>query len=155
MEGDTVTVERVINAPASAIFEFLADASKHPLIDGSGTVRGTVGEQSVPLAMGTRFGMSMKAGLPYRMASEVIEFEPDRRIAWQTKAPGVVGSIAGGRIWRYVLEPLDGGRTRVVEEWDISKDKQRFALRLGPLPNRTRQNMEKTLERIAALVEQR
>jgi len=155
MEGDIVSVERVIDAPAAAIFELLADASKHSLIDGSGTVQGTVDGAPAPLSLGSSFGMSMKAGLPYRMASTVVEFEPDRRIAWQTKVAGPLGRVVGGRIWRYVLEPVDGGGTRVTESWDISQDKQKLILRLGPMPERTRKNMEATLERIAELVEKR
>ena len=38
MEGNTVSVDRVIKAPASAIFAIVADASRHPEIDGSGSV---------------------------------------------------------------------------------------------------------------------
>ena len=36
---DVVTVDRTIPAPAEAIFELLADPSRHSDIDGSGTVR--------------------------------------------------------------------------------------------------------------------
>ncbi|HEX4979110.1 MAG TPA: SRPBCC family protein [Acidimicrobiales bacterium] len=151
MDGDIISVERVIAAPPEAIFAYLADASRHSEIDGSGTVKGTRSGGPEPLALGTTFGMSMKLGLPYRMVSTVVEFEPDRRIAWQSHAPGPLGKLFGGRIWRYVLEPV-GESTRVVESWDLSRDKQRFALRLGPLPERTRQNMQKTLERIEQLV---
>ena len=35
-----MSVERVINAPAATIFAILADASRHPEIDGSGSVKG-------------------------------------------------------------------------------------------------------------------
>ena len=66
--------------------------------------------------------MSMKLGIPYSMVSTVIEFEQDRRIAWQTRPPGhIPGKLAGGRIWRYELEPVEGG-TRVRESWDISQE---------------------------------
>ena len=38
--GDTVvSVERVIDAPAAAIFAIVADPSRHPEIDGSGSVK--------------------------------------------------------------------------------------------------------------------
>jgi hypothetical protein len=152
MDGDIVSVERIIDAPANRIFELLADASKHRLIDGSGTVQGTADGQPAPLSLGTEFGMSMKAGLPYRMVSKVVEFERDRRIAWQSKVSGPLGALIGGRIWRYVLEPVGDDRTRVIESWDISKDRQKFALRFGGLPEKTRRNMEATLARIAELV---
>ena len=38
MGDNVVSVERVIEAPASAIFAIVADASRHPEIDGSGSV---------------------------------------------------------------------------------------------------------------------
>ena len=38
MEGNTVSVERVIKAPPGAIFALLADAGKHAGFDGSGSV---------------------------------------------------------------------------------------------------------------------
>ena len=39
-------------------------------------------------SLGSTFGMSMKLGVPYSMTNTVIEFEPDRRIAWQTVLAG-------------------------------------------------------------------
>ncbi len=65
--------------------------------------------------------MSMKMGLPYSMESTVIEFEENRRIAWQTRGPTRIGKLVGGRIWRYELEPVDGG-TLVRETWDITEE---------------------------------
>src|SRR5207237_1068372 len=80
----------------------------------------------------SKFGMSMKIGLPYSMVSTVVEYEENRRIAWQSRPPGRMGRITAGRIWRYELEPVDGG-TRVRESWDVSQDKQRRLLKLGPI----------------------
>ena len=74
--------------------------------------------------------MSMKMGVPYTMTNTVIEFEPDRRIAWQTMMAGPLGRFVGGRIWRYEFEAVDGG-TLVTETWDISQDKQAFFLKHG------------------------
>ena len=147
-----VTVERVITAPPERIFELLADASKHPLIDGSGTVKGVQDGAPEHLGQGSEFGMSMRAGVPYSMVNTVVEFDANRRIAWQARPKGLPGRFVGGRIWRYELDPVDGG-TRVRESWDISRDRQRLFLRLGGLPRATKRNMEKTLERIADLVE--
>jgi uncharacterized protein YndB with AHSA1/START domain len=144
-----VSVERVIAAPAGRIFELLADPSRHREIDGSGTVRDAKHVPSEPLQVGATFGMAMRMGLPYSMVNTVIELEPDRRIAWQTRPPGVFGKLAGGRIWRYELEPVDGG-TRVRETWDITEERGKELVRAaGP---RTRRSMEQTLERIDALV---
>ena len=104
---------------------------------------------SEPLHLGSTFGMSMKAGIPYSMVNTVIEYEPDRRIAWQTRPPGVFGKLFGGRIWRYELEPTDGG-TLVRETWDITQERGKQVVRGAA--KHTRQSMEQTLERIDALV---
>lgn len=150
MQGDVVTVERVIAASPESVFALLADASKHPEIDGSGAVRSAKPGAAQKLTMGSRFGMAMKMGLPYSMMNEVIEYQDGRRIAWQTRASGFMGRLVGGRIWRYELEPTGSG-TRVRESWDLSQDRQRALLRRGPVPKQTRQHMEKTLERIEQL----
>jgi uncharacterized protein YndB with AHSA1/START domain len=150
MDGDVVSVEKVIPAPADAIFALLADPARHPDIDGSGAVKQAKADAPQRLALGSTFGMSMRLGIPYSMVNTVIEFEDNRRIAWQARPPGFVGRFSAGRIWRYELEPVEGG-TRVKETWDLSEDKQRMLLRLGGLPDKTRHNMEKTLERIERL----
>ena len=78
--GDTVvSVERVIDAPAAAIFAIVADPSRHPEIDGSGSVKGLKGDAPRQLALGSTFGMSMKLGLPYSMSNTVIEFDQDKQ----------------------------------------------------------------------------
>jgi hypothetical protein len=141
-----------MKAPASAIFAIVADASRHPEIDGSGSVKHLKAGAPQQLALGSRFGMSMKLGVPYSMSNTVIEYEQNKRIAWQTKLSGPLGRFVGGRIWRYDLEDADGG-TRVRESWDISEDKQRFMLKAGPVGKQTAEAMTKTLDRLAELTE--
>jgi uncharacterized protein YndB with AHSA1/START domain len=147
------TVERVIPAPADRIFDLVADPRRHKDIDGSGTVRDAT-DLPDRLALGETFGMNMEYGGDYTMTSTVIEFEPGRRIAWQSRPPrGATWwrHIFGGRIWRYELEPVDGG-TRVRESWDLSQE----ALRplVWGYRSKTRSNMTKTLERIEKLLTQ-
>ncbi|KKW63415.1 SRPBCC family protein [Mycolicibacterium elephantis] len=154
MQGNVVSVERVIRAPAESIFALLSDAGKHSSFDGSGTVDHSA-QRSQPLSLGSKFGMSMRSRpeslfLPYRTTNTVVEFEPDRRIAWKTTIGP--GGLIGGRIWRYELEPVDGG-TLVRESWDVSEDRQRPMLKLGSMPRQAEDGMRATLERIAALVE--
>jgi uncharacterized protein YndB with AHSA1/START domain len=153
VEGNTVSVERVIKAPAREIFALLADAGRHASFDGSGTVDHTTAD-SIPLELGTTFSMRMRGRpetlfVPYTMSNKVIEFEPDRRIAWQ---PTTFGGLVGGRIWRYELTPTDDG-TLVRETWDVSKDRQRPMLKMGSMPRQNEDGMRATLARIAALVE--
>ena len=155
MQGNSVSVERVINAPAAAIFALLADAARHSAFDGSGTVGHATGEAAQPLELGARFGMAMRGRpeslyVPYRTTNTVVEFEPDRRIAWRTTI-GPLGLI-GGRIWRYELEPGPDG-TLVRETWDVSQDRQRLMLTMGSMPRHAEDGMRATLQRIAAIVE--
>jgi Polyketide cyclase / dehydrase and lipid transport len=152
MDGNVVSVERVIAAPASELFAIVADTTRHPEIDGSGSVVKPKAGSPSHLRLGATFGMSMKAGVPYSMSNTVIEFEPDRRIAWKTVLSGFLGRFIGGRIWRYEFEPVEGG-TLVRESWDISQDKQGTFLRRGKLPSISAESMTKTLDRLAALAE--
>lgn len=151
MEGNVVTVERFIPAPAEAIFDLLVDPNRHQEFDGSGSVRDARGsEPGKRLAEGDTFGMSMKIGLPYSMNNTVVEFDENRRIAWQTKGPGPF-SFVGGRIWRYELEPAEGG-TKVRESWDISRESALSRGAVRRLAKTTESNMAKTLERIEQVV---
>lgn len=147
--SDVASVERFIPASPDRIFALVADPTRHQEIDGSGTVRDAK-EGSQRLALGSTFGMSMKAGFAYSMASTVIEFEADRRIAWQTRpVQSLPKHLVGGRIWRYELEPRDGG-TLVRESWDISQERHPWLVR--GLRSRTIDAMTKTLERIEQAV---
>lgn len=152
--SDVETVERVIPAPPEKIFELLVHPERHRDIDGSGSVREPKGETD-RLKLGSKFGMNMKIGLPYSMESTVVEFDEGRRIAWQSRPPGVGRHFGGGRVWRYELEPVDGG-TRVRESWDISQEAgaSKWLVGLAGSRKRTRESMTKTLERIEELVKE-
>ncbi|MGH8995052.1 MAG: SRPBCC family protein [Acidimicrobiales bacterium] len=146
---DTVTVERVINASPEVIFELLANPSRHPEIDGSGSVRKAREGAPARLSKGASFGMDMRIGLPYGMLNTVTEFDPPRLIAWSPRPASRIGARFAGRIWRYELEPVEGG-TRVRESWDISKEATRAVLRMV-MATRTKRDMEKSLERLERL----
>jgi uncharacterized protein YndB with AHSA1/START domain len=152
MQGNVLTVERLIRASPEVIFSVLADPAKHSLFDGSGMVQGANGAGEQRLRLGTTFGMSMKMGIRYSTVSTVVEFEENRLIAWQTGPKGRMEPYVAGRIWRYELEPR-GERTMVRESWDITTDHQRFLLKLGDIySNKTRRDMELSLARLDTLV---
>jgi uncharacterized protein YndB with AHSA1/START domain len=155
MKQDVFTVERTIRASPEAIFDVLADPSKHSLIDGSGMLQETPAEpgSATRLALGVTFGMNMKLGISYATANTVVEFEENRRIAWQTGPKGKLEPYVAGRIWRYELEPRADG-TLVRESWDIiTTDHQRLLLRLGDIySKKTRRDMELTLARLDTLL---
>jgi uncharacterized protein YndB with AHSA1/START domain len=147
-----VSVDRVINAPSAALFAVVADATRHPEIDGSGQLVKAKEGAARQLTLGSTFGMAMKMGVPYTVTNTVIEFEQDRRIAWQTVLAGPLGRFLGGRIWRYELEPVDGG-TKVTESWDLSQDKQAFFLKNPKVGQATATSMSKSLDRLAEITE--
>lgn len=152
-DSDHVTVERLIAAPAEPIFDLIAHPDRHQEIDGSGTVRESKGQgKGERVSLGSKFGMAMKMGMAYSMESTVIEFEEGRRLAWQSRGAGLLGKVlSGGRVWRYELEPADGG-TLVKETWDISQESALTRGGVRRLASQTEKNMAKTLERIEEIV---
>lgn len=131
---------RFVPAEPQAIFDLLADPAQHPVIDGSGSVRGTTGEPPERLALGSKFGMSMRMGMPYKVTNEVVEFDEPRVIAW---------CHMGKHVWRYRLRPVEGG-TEVTEEFDWGVARSPTLLKLMGAPQRNAKSIEATLDRIAA-----
>jgi uncharacterized protein YndB with AHSA1/START domain len=136
-----ITRSRVIPASPAAIFDLLADPAAHARLDGSGSVRSAVGNPA-RLSLGATFAMNMRIGLPYRVTNTVVEFEEGRRIAWRH---------FGGHVWRYELEPVDGG-TRVTETFDGSTSKAPVVLTLMGVARKHPLAMEATLQRLADAV---
>jgi len=141
LDADTVSATAIVDAPAEVIFDFLRRPANHATISGDRSVRGTVVGPEV-LGAGDRFGMSMRIVVPYRVTSKVVEFEDGRRIAW---------SHFYGHRWRWTLEPVDAGRTRVTETFDLSTAVAPFVLRLTlGLPRNHRGNVAKSVRNLAA-----
>lgn len=141
----------VIDAPAQAVFDVLADPAQHAVIDGSGSVRGQLsGPQR--LSLGARFGMDMRIVVPYRIRNTVVEFDEGRRIAWRHM---------NGHRWRYELTPLpeedsgpgSGSRTEVVETFDGTTARFPAALNLINAYDNNQIAILKTLVRLKAHVE--
>jgi hypothetical protein len=131
---------RFVPAEPSAIFDLLADPSRHAEIDGSGSVRASNENAPERLALGTKFGMSMKLGVPYKITNEVVEFDEPSLIAWRHM---------GGHVWRYRLRPVEGG-TEVTEEFDWRPSRSALFLKVSGAPKRNAKAIEATLDRLAA-----
>ncbi|MDA3041320.1 MAG: SRPBCC family protein [Actinomycetota bacterium] len=141
-----VSASRLIHAPASAIFDLLADPARHAEIDGSGTVQNQRMAGPRRLSLHATFGMDMKMfGLPYRITNVVVEFEENRRIAWRH---------FGRHIWRYVLEPTGPGDndTLVTESFDWGSSVVPRLYELVGYPSAHEVNMAKTLQRLDSVV---
>ena len=137
-----VSAERVIKAPASVIFDLLANPWKHHLIDGSGTVVQPRPGTPERLSLGATFSMDMKMKASYLTKNKVVTFEEDRAIAWHHFARFV---------WRYELTPVEGG-TLVRESFDYSKPWGLVIIPLG-WPEKNRVSMERTLAKLAEVLE--
>ncbi len=151
MTEPTVTIEDapervarrsiVVDAPPAAVFDLLADPRRHGEIDGSGTVQSAKVDAPERLSDGATFGMKMKVGVPYPITNTVVEFEENERIAWRH---------LGRHVWRYTLEPVDGGdRTKVTEEFDWRGALLPPALEIAGYPRRNAASIEATLRRLA------
>lgn len=149
----TVSVHRRVAASPAAVFAVLATPQRHLDIDGSGMLRGT---DSGPVAgVGDAFVMRMyfEPLGHYEMVNHVVEFERDRRIAWEPESgaglpeAGTADARWGHR-WGFELTPDGADGTVVKETWDCS----------GVPPEEAEDgrtwlpSMEGTLERLEELV---
>ena len=134
-----VSVSRVIDASPADIFAVLTDPLQHPVIDGSGMVKGeNFGPDRSP-DVGDEVGMKMSfRGIPNRIKNTVKEYEENKLIAW---------AHFGGHRWRYELEEVDGG-TKVTETFDWSTSTTPRMIELMGYPKKHPANMEATLERL-------
>lgn len=132
-----------MDAPAKRIFDIIAAPERHAEFDGSGTVLSSlVGPRR--LERGSEFGMDMRMfGVGYRMTNRVVEYEEDRLIAWRHFGP---------HRWRYELEELPGGGTRVTETFDYSRGLPAFYVLMG-MPAKNARSIEQTLVRLKAAAE--
>jgi uncharacterized protein YndB with AHSA1/START domain len=138
-----LSVSRTIAAPPERIFAILTDPGKHPLIDGSGTVRHERSGAAARLGPGSRFSMDMRMGVPYHVTNTVVEFEEGRLIAWRH---------FGGHRWRWQLEPVGDGATDVTETFDWSTALSPRLIEHRGFPERNRLGMIATLDRLDELV---
>ncbi len=140
-----VSKTRDIAAPASAIFDLLANPTRHEEIDGSDMVQGARPSGPERLSLGARFGMDMKflGVVPYRISNEVVEFVENERIAWRH---------FGHHIWRYELEAIDDHTTRVTESFEWGTARFPPVYEWVGYPKQHEQNIAATLERLDAVL---
>ncbi|MCU1491913.1 MAG: dimethyladenosine transferase [Acidimicrobiaceae bacterium] len=120
----------------------LVDPTKHPELDGSGTVRNVRAGAASRLGPGVRFSADMRRTVPYRVRNKVVEFEEGRKIAW---------AHAGGHRWRYQLKPEADGTTLVIETFDWSTSPVPWVIERLGFPVHNLPGMEESLARLEAL----
>lgn len=127
VSNQRVEVARRIPAPADTIFAIIATPDRQKEFDGSDMLRGSDVKTMVS-GVGDKFTMQMhRLGRDYAMINYVVDFEFNRRIAWEP-APGDVDTAGGdpekigvpaGYQWGYILEPEGDSATRVTEFFDV------------------------------------
>lgn len=136
-----VSRQVLVNAPAAAVFDLVADPHRHAELDGSGTVRDTAVTGPRRLSEGARFSVGMKQfGVPYTITSTVTAFEDGRLVEWQHPM---------GHRWRWELEELHPGTTRVTETFDYTTAKAPRLLELFRMPRANAAGVTKTLHGLA------
>ena len=140
-DGRTIARRVTIDAPASVLFELVADPHRHHEFDGSGTVTATVTGPTA-LAQGDTFTVAMKQyGAPYKIKSKVVALQKDRLIEWKHPA---------GHTWRWQLEETTPGTTQVTETWDATGAKPYPIFKLLGVPGKNARGITKTLEGLQA-----
>jgi uncharacterized protein YndB with AHSA1/START domain len=135
-----ISATRFIPASPQAIFDFLADPTKHPLLDGTKSVL-SVKKAPARLSLGAKFSMNMMVKKNYSTTNTVSSFEEGKVIAWHHWARF---------IWRYDLEPVEGG-TQVTESFDYNRP-WGFTIEKVGFIERNQRGMESSLELLEKLV---
>lgn len=140
-----VSTSKVIAAPATRIFELIADPALQPRWDGNANLAEAAPGQRVH-AVGDVFTMRLSMGGV--RDNHVVEFEEGRRIAWRPADPG---QPPAGHLWRWELEPLDPAHTRVTHtyDWSALSDPNRLARARAT----TADSLAASLSRLATLAE--
>jgi uncharacterized protein YndB with AHSA1/START domain len=150
-----ISVSRRVQAPASKVFEILANPARHPGIDGSGMLQDGAPNSAIS-GVGEVFTMKMHNAEmgDYEMANHIVDYELDRRIAWEPVLSAAsrpedvadIGDRAGHR-WSYELTADGPNATVVTETFDCSQapDWLRKVLDNG---SRWTESMTATLEKL-------
>ena len=141
-----VATNRIIAAPADAIFDLIADPANQPRWDGNDNLAQADPGQRVH-RVGDVFAMTNTSGRVRE--NHVVEFAEGERIAWKPAEPG---GEPFGQLWRWELRPLADGRTEVTHtyDWSALTDPSKLDRARGTTPAM----LAASLDRLAALAEQ-
>jgi uncharacterized protein YndB with AHSA1/START domain len=144
-EQRIASATRDVAADAATIFELIADPSRQPEWDGMDNLVAAAPGQRVR-AVGDVFVMTIHLGTDRN--NRIVEFEEGRRIAWKPSEPG---KAEPGHLWRWELEPVSEGVTRVTHTYDWSDlaDENR----MGRARRTTSEKLMGSIDRLARIAE--
>jgi uncharacterized protein YndB with AHSA1/START domain len=145
-----VTVERTIAAPVDTVFDVLSNPERHQELDGSGFIR-SVDHADRIQEVGEVFTMNMQGphmGGEYKTDNHVSGYAKDKLLAWKT-APA--GTEPPGWEWLWELESQGPNETLVRHTYDWSKVTDTKLLEKVKFPLVSRDQLDDTLARLAAV----
>lgn len=145
-QDKVVSASREIDAPAAAIFDLIADPARQPEWDSNDNLLSAPEGQRVR-AVGEVFRTKLTQEGMIRV-NHVVEFDEGHRIAW---CPAEQGAAAPGHLWRWELDPIGDGRTKVTHTYDWSRldDPNRLERARSTTP----EMLQASLDRLAELAE--
>ena len=107
-----MSASREIAAAPDVLFELIADPAQQPRWDGNDNLTEAAAGQRVH-EVGDVFRMMVHSGTVRE--NHIVEFEEGRRIAW---LPSEEGKQPPGHLWRWEIEPVGDGRSKVTHTYD-------------------------------------
>ena len=151
MSEKSITVSRVIDAPAEEIFEVLTLPAKHPSLDASGTV--VSGTDQRIQNVGDVFVMNTHAemmGGDYKTENHVTGLDPNKLIAWKPCPEGTTVEDNGWE-WVYELQPEGSDSTTVTLTYSWEHANPKVTKKIS-FPLFGEKVLEESLERLASTV---
>ena len=156
MSNDSIAAECIVDAPATIVFDVLADPTTHHAIDGTGWVRESRDGEKLT-TVGQIFRMAMYhrnfGGMHYTVVNRVEVFDPPNAIAWLPgEDTGDGNPEFGGWFWRYDLEALGDSRTKITLTYDWSAVPDAIREHIG-FPPFDPEHLDNSLKHLALLAE--
>lgn len=156
IEGTTLTVGRLVHAPAEKIFAVLSDPSQHGELDPKGLNRAPVADAPEKITgVGQAFTLNMFAesqGGDYRITNNITKFEEDVVIGWKPQSEGFDKPF--GHQWTWELEPEDDESTYVTLTYDWDDITNEKFLANSKFPLFPLDSFKASVAALAALVEE-
>lgn len=144
-DGPSAEVSRVVNAPASALWPYIVDiglpARFSTEFRGAEWLHGATGASVGAEFRGTNENEMMGR---WQVVCRVVELEPERVFAWE-----VQGREARVSLWRFTLDPVDGG-TLVTQSCVLGPGRSGLTAAIERMPDREHDIIRGRLDDLAA-----